>query len=312
MKQLSKTHILILGAMAALLFLMSLAFSPASVSVPAWEGYEGEGTPLEIYAFQAGKADAFLLMTENGTVLIDAGEKGFGNEILAFLNEKGIEKIDVMIITHFDQDHVGGAAKVLNNFPVGLVLQSNSPKDSTEYEKYTKALTNAQIEPVTVREDYGFTLDGVGYLVNAPRKSDYQNDDSNNSSLIVSVYNGEDSFLFMGDAQTERIREFLDAGCESYDLLKVPHHGQEESEMEKLVAAVSPSVAIITSSEEEPEDEDTVNILTEASAEVYLTRISPVMVRSDGHGINISYVSAENEAAEAESTQNMPSTEAAA
>ena len=247
------------------------------------------GTDLEVYCFSAGKADAILLTTENSTVLIDAGEKGFGKTILAYLEEQGITAIDYMIITHFDQDHVGGAAKVINNISVGTVLQSNCPKDSEEYEKYCIALLNASIEPVTVQETMTISLDGVTYVVDPPHKNDYAEDDSNNSSLIVSVYNGENSFLFTGDAQTERLEEFLDSNDEAYDFLKVPHHGGEDELMDDLIAEVSPAYAVITASDEELEADSTTSYLDAANVETYLTREGAVILDSDGTNISMSY-----------------------
>ncbi len=154
----------------------------AGCAAPASEPVPGPGVALEVYCFSAGKADAFLLTTAESAVLIDAGERGFGREILAYLEEKGVEKLDCLIVTHFDQDHVGGAAKVLNSIPVAQVLQSDHPKDSTEYEKYVKALGSAGLEAVTVTETLSFTLDGVRYTVDPPRQADYREDDSNNSS----------------------------------------------------------------------------------------------------------------------------------
>ena len=116
------------------------------------------GADLEIVCFQAGKADAFLFLTPKSAVLIDCGEKGFGKTILAELEARGIEQLDCMIITHFDQDHVGGAARILNNFPVVRILQSHFSKDSEEYKKYVKATKNAGIEPETVRDNLSHGL----------------------------------------------------------------------------------------------------------------------------------------------------------
>ena len=95
---------------------------------------DGGNPALRVYCFSAGKADAMLLYTDNSAVLIDTGRKGFGKEILAYLEAEGISSLDKMIITHFDKDHVGGAAKLLHNIPIGEVLQSNYPKESEEYE----------------------------------------------------------------------------------------------------------------------------------------------------------------------------------
>ena len=247
----------------------------------------GTAAELDVHFFDAGKADAILLTTADGAVLIDAGEKGFGKTILAYLEEMGVEKLDYLIVTHFDQDHVGGAAKVLNNIAVGTVLQSSSPKDSEEYEKYVKALGNAGIEPVTVRETYTFTLDGATYSVDPPRQAKYSSDNSNNSSLIVSVVNGENRFLFAGDAQTERLAEFLDTNSATCDVLKLPHHGKDEPLLPALLDAAKPTYAIITSSDEEPESAATVAALEAAGVQVLLTREGAVTLRSDGNRIDV-------------------------
>lgn len=248
----------------------------------------GSAAELTVQFFDAGKADAILLTTANSAVLIDAGEKGFGKTILAYLEDQGIEKLDYLIVTHFDQDHVGGAAKVINNIAVGAVLQSNRPKDSEEYEKYVKALDNAGIEPLTVRDAYAFTLDGVTYAVDPPRKNSYAEDESNNSSLIVSVTNGENRFLFTGDAQTERLAEFLDANDTAYDVLKLPHHGKDEPLMSALLESTGPAYAVITSSDDEPESATVVGELERAGVTVLLTREGAVTLRSDGNRIEVS------------------------
>ena len=248
------------------------------------------GTDLTVVCFQAGKADAFLLITPNSTVLIDCGEKGFGRTILAELEARGIEQLDCMIITHFDQDHVGGAARIINNFPVSRILQSNSPKDSEEYEKYVKAVKSAGIEPETVRENLSFVLDGVSYTVNPPRKSNYNRDDSNNSSLIISVENGQNRLLFTGDAEDERLEEFLASGdCGTCDFLKMPHHGRWHEPLLLLVEATSPRYALITSSDEEPEDEETLELLETSGVETLLTRTGQVLVHSDGTTLTAEY-----------------------
>lgn len=257
---------------------------------PASTEAAGEGTGLEVYFFQAGKADAILLTTANSTVLIDCGVKGFGKTILSYLEEKGIDHIDYLIVTHFDQDHVGGAAKVINNIPVYNVLQSNFPKDSTEYEKYVKALNNAGIEAVTVSETLAFTLDGVTFTVDPPHATSYQSDESNNSSLVVSVTHGDVSLLFTGDAQTERLEELLEGGIGTCDFVKIPHHGGEEPLLEELLKAARPDYAVIICSDDEPEADSTLALLEEYGVTTYLTRQGAVLLRSDGTDLTVSYL----------------------
>ena len=244
---------------------------------------------LEVHFFEAGASDAILLTTESSAVLIDAGEDGFGETILEYLGKKGIAQIDYLIITHFDQDHVGGAADVLEGISVGTVLQSNQPKDSDEYENYEAALNNTGIKAVTVRETYTFVLDGVSYSIDPPRQTEYDEDKSNNSSLIISVANGDNRFLFAGDAQTQRLEEFLETNSVTYDVLKMPHHGRDEPLLDALLSSVKPSLAIITSSDDEPESEAVVRSLEDLGIRVLLTREGAITLQSDGS--DISFVS---------------------
>lgn len=237
---------------------------------------------LTIYAFSAGAADAFLIRTENSSVMIDCAEKDDGKEIAEFLEENGINNLDYLIITHFDKDHIGGAAKVLHSVSVDHVLQSNCPKESNAYDKYLEALSNAGIQADTVTEDISFDLDGIEYWVDAP-KGGYTSDESNNSSLIVSITNGDDTMLYMGDAEDERIIEFLNGHKDSYDFLKVPHHGRKGKTSSMLIDILQPEIAVITSSDEEKEDQKVVDWLEQAGADVYLTRIAPVVIESDGN-----------------------------
>jgi beta-lactamase superfamily II metal-dependent hydrolase len=263
--------------------------SAAPTDSAAAETPAPSGADLEIVCFQAGKADAFLLLTPESAVLIDCGEKGFGKTILAELEARGIERLDCMIITHFDQDHVGGAARILNNFPVARILQSDCPKDSEEYEKYVKAVTNAAIEPETVRENLSFALDGVTYAVNPPKRTKYESDSSNNSSLIVSVENGANRLLFTGDAEDERLEEFLALDWGAYDFLKMPHHGRWHETLPLLLEMTAPRYAVITSAEDELEDSETLELLEASGAETFLTRNGNVRVTSDGVTLRVEY-----------------------
>ncbi len=247
----------------------------------------GTKNNLTMYFFKVGKADSILISIEDKNVLIDTGESSTVNNILSYLKENKIEKIDYLIITHFDKDHVGGAASIINNLEVVNVYQSNYPKDSNEYNNYVNSLTNKSIEAVTLREDISFEIYGVRFNINAPKEVEYAKNPSNNSSLIVSVFNGDNSFLFMGDAENARIKEYLSIDNKSYDVLKVPYHGHYQKRLRELIGSVKPKYAVITSSDSEKEDSETLDILE--NSEVYLTRINPIILKSDGSKIDVNY-----------------------
>ena len=252
----------------------------------------GEG--LTIYSFNAGNADAHLIYNDEWAVLIDCGEKGFGKTILSYMEENNIAKIDYMIITHFDKDHVGGAAKVLKNCEVGSVLQSNFPKESNEYDNYLEALEIAQKTAETVRERYSFTLGDAEFTVDPPQQEVYENDDSNNSSLITEVTLGEVNMLFTGDAEDDRLEEYTSSVNKVYKYVKVPHHGRWQDSNTDFADKVKAEIAVITSSDEEPEDEETVKAFEDNGAEVFTTRNGAVRAKCDGKNIAAEYVTEEN------------------
>lgn len=250
-----------------------------------------EADQLSVKFFNAGKADAILLYTDESAVLIDTGLDGFAPYILHTLNELDIQTLDTLILTHFDKDHIGSADEILESVEVGRVLVSDWPKDSDEYADLMAALETAGIESEVVFGDdqVSFMLDGAEYTVDGPDASDYDKDDSNNSSLIVTVQYGQTSFLLMGDAQNERIKEFLSQDSSEYDVLKVPYHGNYQKQLKNLIPSADPEYAVITCSASEGGEAKTLDLLEEYDIEVFLTSEGNVSIVSDGKNITASY-----------------------
>ena len=245
---------------------------------------------LRVCFFNAGKADAILLYTDDSAVLIDCGESNYGDDILSYMNSAGIDHLDRLIITHFDKDHVGGASAILNGMEVSEVLTSNYPKDSDEYAAFVQALAENDLSAETVSgaDEYTFVLDGTVYTVDGPDQETYASDPSNNSSLIISAVYGETSFLFAGDAQNERIEEYLRDHTQTYDILKVPYHGHYQKKLKDLLAVIQPDAAVITCSAEEGGEEKTLQLLETAGIQTYLTWQGALTVTSDGRTLTFS------------------------
>ena len=274
----------------ALFLSMALVFLAGCAAKETPAAAEEPRSGLEVTVLDAGKADAILLTTPASAVLIDCGEKGYGEEILGVLAARGVEKLDLLIVTHFDRDHVGGAAKVIGGIPIARVLQSGRPGDSGAYRKYIRALEKASLSPETVRETLSFTLDDAEYTVEPPQREHYDRDESNNSSLIVTLVYGRTRLLFMGDAETARIAEYLASSPAPCDLVKLPHHGEKEKMLDALLAAVKPRYAVITCSAGAPEAASTAAALQTAGVESYPTRLGAVRIRSDGETLDVGYI----------------------
>lgn len=248
-----------------------------------------EEESLSVTFLNAGKADAIILHTKNSTVLIDTGLKSDSKELVQFIKSQGIDTIDYLILTHFDKDHVGGAAKVIKKLKVNNIITSDYFKESDEVENYLEACDEAMITAQVLEDEISFTLDNVTYQVYPHIASTYSEKESNNSSLIISVKHGENRMLFTGDAHNLRIEEFVmeQENNFKYQLLKVPYHGRYMECLSEFVNIIKPEYAVITSSEEEMEDKETVELLKGIGTNVLLTREGIIVVISDGKTLTI-------------------------
>ena len=238
---------------------------------------------LTITAVSGGAADAFVLIGKSHVTVIDTGLDEHGQELVDFLKEQGVTRVDNLIITHFDKDHVGGADHVINNFDIGTVYTTYKSKDSDDIDNYLAALNAKGLTETVVTEETSFEMDGVTYDIYPPQSTAYEKDPSNNSSLVIMVSCGDNNMLFAGDAEKLRINELLAMDDIQAEILKVPHHGRYEKNTAALIEKVAPDYAIITSSTEEPEDEEVMQILEAAGVSTYLNREGNITITmSDG------------------------------
>lgn len=242
---------------------------------------------LKVTFFDVGKADAILLQSETANVVIDCGEKGDGKKIEKLIEENDSDTIDYLIITHFDKDHVGGAAKLIRSLNVKNVLTPDYEGNVEEYDKYINALAEKSITPMKLTEDISFTLDGIDYTVYAPKKNSYGNNDSdeNNFSLVTKVVHNKNTLLFTGDAMEERLEEIMGIG--ECTLLKVPYHGRKLDNLSDFLSAVKPKCAVVCTSANEFSSK-VQDALKKSGAKTYATCFNgDITATSDGSRINI-------------------------
>lgn len=233
-----------------------------------------------------GKADAIILQTQKHNVIIDCGEKSDGNKIAEYLTERGILNVDCLFVTHFDKDHVGGFPDIVENVTVSDVFVPNYDGNNGEYKKYLKAADKTGLKITRLTEDISFTLDDVLLEVSVPKKQSYIEDD-NDFSLVVSITHGENTFLFAGDAEEERLSELMTEINHTYDFLKVPHHGRYNKNTDKFINVVKPKYSVICDSEKNPAEDDTLSSLEKVGSAVYSTKDGDVNVSSDGKEVKI-------------------------
>ena len=243
-------------------------------------------SPMTVTFLKVGKADGMILQTENHAIIIDCGEKTDGSKMVDCLNEKGITQIDCMILTHYDQDHIGGAAKVINNFHVAQVIAADYTEESKEYTKLVEAMATQDLSFTIPTSTMEFTFDDAQFTVYPHIAKDYKDGFDNNCSLVTKVVHGGNVLLFTGDAMQERLTEIMNLG--DCDLLKVPYHGREIANLPEFLDKVTPEIGVI-STDEENLSEVTVSELAERNVDTYITcQDGYITAVSDGLTISMS------------------------
>ena len=256
-----------------------LCFFGAAVATLVGCGKTGAtDKPYRVTFFDVGKGDCILVEMGTRKVLIDAGYEETASSIFGEMKKLGVSKLDGLVITHFDKDHVGGAAFFISKLKPEEVFLPNYEGKSKYYLAMLAALDEAGIMPARVTEKFSFAGDAGYDFKIAPGLVSYdaEKENDNDCSLICSFKYGEDSFLFMGDLEKKGIKEFLAetenggiyAEMVPAGVLKMPHHGSAYKKTEELVATVSPKVAVITDSKEKPAEDETLEILAAAGVEV--------------------------------------------
>ena len=263
--------------MAAILMMAMLAFSSCAAA-----------QTLSVAFYDVGKADAILITTPEGyRILIDAAKNKEGKKLAERLTGEGVERIDSMIITHYDKDHVGGADQILENFEVGTVYMPVYDKESKQHTQFLEAIREyppETVEEMPIRtEIITETPDGVTLRISTAHENFYGSDEENDFSLAVRMTYGDTKFLFAGDAESARQLELLSEGDVTCDVLKVPHHGKFEKSSPAFLTEASPKIAFISDDEKEPAERAVVQILEELGAKVHCARDGgDLVVLSDG------------------------------
>lgn len=265
----------ILALILALLLLTGCTATPGQGKLPQ----------LTVTFLDVGKADCILLETDGHAAMIDTGNDGDAEEILALLEKKGIDSLDFLLLTHLDKDHIGGADKLLASVSVGVLYAPDYDKGNKQYDQYIEALNTLGIVPIHPTQPVELNL-GEGVITLLPgAKAEYE--ESNDYSILAELIYGEISFLFAGDAEQERLSEYLAGDAHSFDVLKVPHHGQEDALSEEFFTVISPQYAVITCDDENMPDESVVNFLKSLGTKVYGTVYGDVVMTCDGMELRV-------------------------
>ena len=258
----------------------------------------GSGTPsataqtstnVTIKFIDVGQGEAIFIALPEKTMLIDAGPTGSAPKIAQVLQELGRDKIDYLVATHPDEDHIGGMADVISNTQIGTIYAPNKTNNTATYKKFLTAIQNNNLQ-ITLAEA-GTIIDQTdAYKLEIlwPTK-DANFPDTNDYSIIIKLTVGTKTFLFTGDAPTSAI---LQSNPGHIDVLKLSHHGSRTGTTEQLVRKLSPSYAVLSYALDNSYGhpmQSVLNALHKHSVEVWGTGANgTITITCDGTTIDIS------------------------
>ncbi|MEE0928354.1 MAG: ComEC/Rec2 family competence protein [Acutalibacteraceae bacterium] len=273
-------NLLIICITALICFVAVITFSNYK-DIPSWSdiyaavfGEEEPDTKSDYIRFiDVGQGDSILITSNGRHALVDFGNQSdFGSELLNALEGYGVKELDCVILSHYDKDHVGGAAKVIRGIKTHYaLLPEQDDRTAQDFDDILYALENGKTEVSFAKAGAVVNVGDCRITVlNYSREEKNSND---RSVVLMAELNGIKTLL-TGDAGKDIELKMLEDGIRvDCDIYKAAHHGSRNSNCKEFVTAASPEYAVISAGANQyghPHDE-VMQILKEANAKIYRT-----------------------------------------
>ena len=248
-----------------------------------------------LHFIDTGNSDAILIQQGEVAALIDGGDNDDEALVADYIKAQGITRLEYVIATHPDADHIGGLDAVISQLEVGKVLVGNGKATTKTYTDFIEAIMDKGLSPSVPLLYSEFPLgEATLKIVSVANEKD-----PNNCSLVILYTYGQNKVLFMGDAD-QSIEKSLDIKqIGDVDLIKVGHHGSKTSSNFDFMKAISPEYAVITCgtsnkyghpNKETIETLEKLNIAiyrTDERGDIVLNLTDEEMVLAEGKGVEI-------------------------
>lgn len=229
-----KTIVTILAIAALLITCMQVSVQAAP----------SENQELRIRFIDVGQGDAALIQCEGESMLIDGGPPEASSIIYSTLRKNQVNKLKYIVATHPDSDHIGGLSGALNYATTKKCFCSVKEHDAKPFESLKKYLRKQNVFITVPKAGDKVKLGSAVVTFLGPLND---SGDTNNNSLVVRLEYGNNSFIFMGDAETAEEAQILERWKDlKSDVIKIGHHGSESSTSKELLDGVQPKYAIVS------------------------------------------------------------------
>ena len=210
---------------------------------------------LRVHFINVGQSDAILVEAPNQTLLMDTGDfTNDGEIVLQYLQKHDIHRLDYLVSSHADADHIGGHAAVIEYFEteangIGAIYDPGIAASTQTYERYLDAVERYNVTLYQTEAGDSIPFDEASVDVLGPPRPYLANEDRNENSVVLKLTYGQTSVLLPGDAESAQEADLVDRyGSELQStVLRAAHHGSQSSSTEAFLDAVNPQAVVITS-----------------------------------------------------------------
>jgi len=251
--------------------------SDASPAVPPSETAQAPdisvappGNEATVTAVNVGYGDAILIQLGGQSFLVDTGAKKAGDKLLRALAARDVERLNGVFLTHPHNDHIGGLKALAQRYEIGMVY---APAIALDMEKTDKLAADVGVSLQRLSAGDKVTADsGAVFEVLGPLE--LNGEDDNDNSLVLRLNAGGLIWLLTGDMQFAEEASLLRSGADlKADVLKVGNHGNPDATSDEFARAVSPRVAVISTSTAEDSDSANPRVISAlGKADVYVTQ----------------------------------------
>lgn len=232
------------SSLTVLVVSLAFLFTCATVDILTYKDL------LRVKVIDVGQGDSIAIIKDNKAVLVDGGgDADASQQIVKEINESGFVRLEAIIVTHYHSDHTSALKSILSKFKTKMLILPPSYIEDKEKDKLIKAATGVNTQIVYANEDKTLSVfkDTKIEILTKHIDKEIADEDLNNVSMAVKVDTPNTDYLLMGDLDSSVWKlvkcygEFLRS-----DIIKVGHHGSNNSITNDLLRVVKPAAAIIS------------------------------------------------------------------
>ena len=258
--------------------------TPTPTEAPTPEPTKEAGE-MKVHFLDVGQGLSILVQSDGQTMIYDGGDKSTSSFVVSYLQQQNVTTIDYLISSHYDSDHMAGLIGCLNAFDVKNVISSDYEHDSKLYQSFIQTVADKGLPMQHPAVGTKFSFGSGSFQILAPATIDPN--DSNKNSVAIKLTNGDNSFIFTGDAENTSEKAMCESGIDlSCDVLVPGHHGSATATSWDFLQATVPEYAVISCGKDNQyghPDKDVMDKLESMDIQVYRTdKQGTIVAVSDG------------------------------